>query len=286
MKKKRTGHPVVAGIVLVLMIVLLARVVRFYGEKWRYDGKADGAVVTLPACEAHSQEELEAAANAVIDGFSDFRGHTLERLWYEPQAAAPLEQAWSEKGGIEPADVVILFADMTYSQPGAEPEIVTQKQRVQLMLFRTENGWRWDGTDEPERPEIPGQTVTPTPEPMQSPAEAAGLRFDTGRITVYEIGGDLDEITDYAAILALEDAVRFDQWEALTEPEDQVMAEPNYALDLGNGCCFGLLGDGYIIWGTGFAYLDDAETSFEIADGVQYQVNREFTDQLKALCAE
>lgn len=273
MKKKQTGHPVLAGIVLVLMVVLLARVVRFYGEKWQYNGKADGAVVTLSACEGHSQEELEAAANAVIKGFADFRGHTLERLWYEPQAAEPLEQEWSQACGVDPADAVVLFADMTYSQPGAKPEIVTQERGFKLMLLRTENGWRWDGTDWPEM-----AAVTPTPAHVQAP----GL-FDTGKITVYEISGDLDEITDPAVIQTLPETVRFDQWKALTEPEDQVMAEPDYVLDLGNGCCFGLLGDGYIIWGTGFAYLDDAETRYEIADGVQYQVNREFTDQLRAL---
>ena len=144
-----------------------------------------------------------------------------------------------------------------------------------LVLLAKVAGRLWRaGMPMPQPPEMVEQTETHI--------QAPGM-FGTEQITVYKIGGNMDEITDPAAILALEETVKFYQWKALTKPEDQVMAEPDYVLDLNNGYCFGLLGDGYVIWGTGFAYLDEAETRYEIADGVQYQVNREFTDQLRTL---
>lgn len=106
----------------------------------------------------------------------------------------------------------------------------------------------------------------------------------TTSVTVYDTWtGESWEVTDDALIERLRKVTDVSDWEALIGLGNQISAVPNYAIDLNNGTCFGLLGDGYVLIGTGYEFV--SEENFRIIDGVQYQVPVEFTDLLNEIIA-
>lgn len=116
-----------------------------------------------------------------------------------------------------------------------------------------------------------------------------GLNFGSGRInlettsvTVYDTWtGESWSVTDDELVEKLRKVSDTSEWKALTGLDEQISAEPNYAIDLENGTCFGLLGDGYVLVGTAFEYI--SEEQFRIVDGKQYEVPVEFTDLLEEM---
>lgn len=106
-------------------------------------------------------------------------------------------------------------------------------------------------------------------------------KLETNCITVYGCGeSESWDITDPMAIQVIAGAADVDQWEAQTDPGDQLSAVPSYALDFNNGTALALLGDGYILLGTGVSASEDTMT---IQDGVQYYVGQAFTKQVEAV---
>ena len=107
----------------------------------------------------------------------------------------------------------------------------------------------------------------------------------TTSVTVYETWSvESWSITDDAMIEKLHKVTDVSEWKALTGLGDQISAVANYVVDLENGTCIGLLGDGYVQVGTSFEYI--SEDSFRIADSCQYQVPTEFTDLLDEMTVQ
>ena len=104
----------------------------------------------------------------------------------------------------------------------------------------------------------------------------------TTSVTVYDTcTGESWSITDDAMIEKLRKVTDVSEWKSLSGLGDQISAVANYVVDLENGTCIGLLGDGYVQVGTSFEYI--SEDSFRIVDSCQYQVPTEFTDLLEEM---
>ena len=111
------------------------------------------------------------------------------------------------------------------------------------------------------------------------------VKLKTDTITVYEIGGRSWEVTDGDLLEQLVTAAIQNEWVVLTDLKEQVPAEPVYIFDFHNGTVVGLLGEGYVDIGTSVVVSSEESESFSIENGVQYQVNLEFTDALQMLAS-
>ena len=173
MEKKQTkGHPILACVLLVLMLLFLGLVGANALKKWIEHGVVACFSPELTETEAHTQRSMEQAVQTLEESFADFQDCILYDLWYEEDWAAPLEQSRADSYGEGRENWLFLLADMQTGRYSA-PEGYWSNTRYEdycFLLHREGGNWKlvenWPRT-EPERPSP--TVVTPTPEPTKSP---------------------------------------------------------------------------------------------------------------------
>lgn len=144
-KKRINSQIVVAVILLALVLAFLGLVIRNQTYGWRAQRRLDRAAVELQSTTVHSQGDLEAAVDAVKQHISVDWALDLERIWYDPAQAGPLErELLAQDGTLRPEDVVVLFVDyrdvVNQGQAGGGTE-ETLRMEYRYDLMRDDNGW-------------------------------------------------------------------------------------------------------------------------------------------------
>lgn len=169
MENKRCNRQIaLAAILLVLVLAFLGLLVWKLTYDWRAQRHLDQVPVELQPTAVHSQADLEAAAEAVTRHMSSGCKFDLERIWYDPAQAGPLERdAKSQYGILQPEDVVVLFADvrdMPAPGPAGEGDNQVMVNAYRYTLMREEDGG-WYVFSEDTSSRDPSAFVTPTPAP-------------------------------------------------------------------------------------------------------------------------
>ena len=176
MEKKRCNRQIVVAVILLaLVLVFLGLLVWKLTSDWRQRGRVENAVMELTPTATHSQADLDAAAEAVREHFACYRGCELERLWYDPVQAAPLEREVCENTERQPEQVIVFLADFQSGAQGClvrenfefhiEPNTNYTDYRF-LLLWHPDLGWQVQNSMiEQNPPESTPTAVTPPPTP-------------------------------------------------------------------------------------------------------------------------
>lgn len=168
-KKRINSQIVVAVILLALVLAFLGLVIRNQTYGWRAQRRLDRAAVELQSTTVHSQGDLEAAVDAVKQHISVDWALDLERIWYDPAQAGPLErELLAQDGTLRPEDVVVLFVDyrdvVNQGQAGGGTE-ETLRMEYRYDLMRDETGcWYVFSTSALHGADV---ATTPTPTPIK-----------------------------------------------------------------------------------------------------------------------
>lgn len=113
MEKKQYNRSIAAAaILLALVLAFLGLLIWEQSYGWRVQRRLERARVELQSTAAHSQADLDAAVEAVKRDMPGQWAFDLERIWYDPAQAGPLERdVKSQYGILQPEDVVVLFVD-------------------------------------------------------------------------------------------------------------------------------------------------------------------------------
>ncbi len=176
MEKKQYNRKI-AGVVIFLALVLafLGLLAWKLSGDWRNRGRVEDAVIELTPTATHSQTDLDAAAEAVLEHFTCYRQCKLERLWYDPAQAGPLERKVCENTDRQPEQVVVLFADFQSGDQGClvrenYEQYIKQDTHYRdyrfLLLWHPDLGWQVQNSlIEQNLPESTPAVVTPAPTP-------------------------------------------------------------------------------------------------------------------------
>lgn len=103
-------------------------------------GDTSNANITFGDSEKFSDEELQAAADAILDKFSaDFKCCTLTDLWYDEEDSDNAVSMYMTGGrgainGVDSANVVVFYSDFDVDENGAEEGFYPNS---------SESGWSW-----------------------------------------------------------------------------------------------------------------------------------------------
>lgn len=176
MEKKRYNRQIaIAAILMALMLAFLGLLVWTATYSWRHRGRVENVVIELTPTATHSQEDLDAAAEAVQEHFASYRGCELERLWYDPAQAGPLERKVCGSVDRQPEQVIVLYADFQSGDQGClvrenyeyHIERNTEYRNYRfLLLWHPDLGWQVQNSMiEQNSTESTPMAVTPPPTP-------------------------------------------------------------------------------------------------------------------------
>ena len=175
-EKKYTGHPVLAVVLLMVLLVFLGAVGYRKFEHWSHPGKTDGAVVELTGTAAHSREELDWAAEAALEEFKELEDCTLIRMWYDEEQAAPIETSRGIYRGQTQGDyranyIVLMLEFQTGNRPLKHPyRMNSYYADGYFVLHREGESWTVVNHGVGTEPEADApETVTPPPTPTPKP---------------------------------------------------------------------------------------------------------------------
>lgn len=119
----------------------------------RYAGKTKNAVVSIGASTKFSEEEINAAIDAVKEKFKDFQGCKLNKLWYDEEKSNKFTDGYLKYGKgsvkeVKDENVIVLLSEFRVNSSGGdggfEPNSIQSDWNWVLVRDSKTGNWRVD----------------------------------------------------------------------------------------------------------------------------------------------